>query len=990
MLKNLRTIKKFGFLSLFFLFVAAGNTYAENPCLRVPINQDTHKRVDSAAIRLQGGGVPISATGAHDKVIDEIRKLIKNGKAWALFEDREPRVNGDKKIIKYTTKDPVINNFLLAIIEKRYFLPKGFEIVILDANTPKSTRGVGIELDVMLHPGHTREQSYLTLELLRELAHTYDRLDSEYKRDFITVVMEGFSHEAKHVEFGHLLEQRLPADLERIVDAQAPSYRARELFRVIYLKQKIKDKNIQPDMSAFFKGLHESKNKATHLFAYQHLTPEQHLRIADKLAPAVKTQQVRPGHLRIDTILAQHHIGHVLNLELKQKENANSQICQEALRLLGERNLIDRGPETRKPYPLWKFVRELIIQDKFAFMQNISGSNILLSDLKQLEEWRHGTQIRTGDSVRYPMPGETMAIALTKENAILRINSIPDTRLSAELKKGIISRLRTNDDSYIVIKHEDLMTIGNALKYKAASSTSAAGAGTRFAVVIGFNEDGKPIFHDAAKGVLKLEIDGGRSFIEMFLAQAALINKENNLVGERLPCIIYTSHITDEQVKKELSRIGYVAIEPNSLSKYLVHYRHKNPNYSDITVVRLQKTNLLDVHNADFLTNIDFDADWKELHWPHGHDSPIVDLITTGIAYELYQKGKIYVDISNIDNRAAGADPVILAIMELTKTPLANEITLKPKGERGGGAPVHFKKPLFKKHTAGNLERPNMGKAMQSNLTADDTAKYLPHKNTANNCVNIIEYVRQAFLGQSATEEDAANLLKAFYDAREDEEKKAELKFMFLEMQYRIKDEAMFIELSKRFPAVQIGTLLGFHTWLVDNLFLEVHQGKEAREFTRFEEQKENTVNLRNIVTHLEEMLWAALQQEGAEIRGLNKEVAIKLLTKQSKVGGLKVGDVPGNIDIGEVAELSAAVKKISELTIEDISKTEYPWLRYAIDSLKPKTGIKLIDFYNMAYEIYRIQLESLKRIESKGGRYYADQIKPELITAGTPTVTSL
>ena len=989
MLKNLRTIKKFGFLSLFFLFVAAGNIYAENLCLRVPINHGAYRRGDFAAIRLQGGGVPISATDAHDKVIEVIRKLMERGKAWTLFEDREPRVNGDKKIIKYTTKDPVINRFLSVVIEKRPVLPKGFEIIILDANTQKSTK-VGIEIDVMLHPGHTREQSYLTLELLKELAYAYDRLDNEYKRDFIAVVMEGFSHEAKHIEFGHILEQHSPADLERIVDAQAPSYKARELFRVIYLKQKIRDSDLQPDMNTFFKGLRESKNKATHLFAYQHLTPEQHLRIAGKLVPAGKAQQIRPEHLRIDAMLAQHHIGHVLNLELKQKEDTNSPICQEALRLLRERNLIDRGPETHKPYPLWTFVRELIIQDKFAFMKNTSGSNILLSDLKQLEEWKHGTQVRTGDSVRYPMPGETMALALTKENAILRINSIPDARLSAESKKGIISRLRTNDDDYIVIKHEDLTIIGNALKYKIASSTSAAGAGIRFAVVVGFHEDGKPIFRDAAKGVLKLEIDGGRSFIEMFLAQAAYSNKESNLVDERLPCIIYTSHITDEQVKKELIRIGYVAAELDSLSKYLVHYSHKNPNYSDITVVRLQKTNLLDVHNADFLTNIDPDADWKELHWPHGHDSPIIDFITTGIAYELYQKGKIYVDISNIDNRAAGVDPVILAIMELTKTPLANEITLKPKGERAGGAPVHFKKPLFRNHTTGNLEKPNMRKKLQADITADDTVKYMPDKNTANNYVNIIEYTRQAFLGQSATEEDAVNLLKAFYDAREDEEKLAELKFTLLEMQYRIKDEAMFVEVSKRFPAVQIGTLLGFHTWLVDNLFLEVRQGKEAGKFTRFEEQKENVANLRNIVTHLEEMLWIALQQDGADNIGLNKEDAINLLTKQSKAGSLKTGDIPGNIDIGEVADLNAAVKKISELTIEDISRKEYPWLGYAIDSLKPKTGIKLIDFYNMAYETYNIQMESLKRIESKGGRYYSDQKKLELITSEASTATNL
>ncbi len=918
-------IKKILVLILISIFTASNISYGQTkPCLRPPVGISSERAASAIhqyGIRLKSGTLNYKESRSFSRQFDKFAdELIKSGKAWTVFSDREPLSGRENE--RRITIYPSDSNFFKELRDQAKVLleaHKGFDVIILDR--------INLPFDVMLHPGPSRNQAYMTLSVIKILEDMYNQLRDEYKPEFIKIILAAFEHEATHISLRDALKNRSPPEVERAVDENSPSFMARELFRLVYMAQKIDDPGLKPDINMFFSNLKAAKNKASHLFAYTGLSPEKQLDIVEKLIPSSKKR-----HSRIDIILAQHHIGHALTMVLKNPEDVNSLLFQRAVNLLKGKNLIDKGPEINKPYPVWRFIRELITQDRVAQVEDIARSIIIVSNIEQLETWTRGTEATVGDTVRYPMPGEAMALPIiTKDKAKNIINAIPDESLSPGNKHKIIENLKANKEGQVLISHEDLKIIGEALFNKAVTSTSAAGAGTRFAVVEGFDDRGDPIFQDKAKGVLQLEaVEGGRSFIEMFLAQAAYINKEHALAGNKVPCIIYTSHLTDKDVQEEMIRIGYKVLSKKSSSRYVL-YGHSDPYYSDVTVVRLHKTNLLSRYNADFFSDVDPSIHWSEAHWPYAHDSPIIDLIVSGLAYEMFEQGKKYVDISNIDNRAGGTDPIVLAIMELTNTPLVNEAALKPKGEKGGGAPVKLKEPLFRGHMRGNLEGPNM----DLKFTAEQTAQFIPDKNTANYCVNIIEYIKQAFLNPGASDQDAINFLKEFYEAREDEERKAELKFKKIEAVYRVYDKFMFLEISKRFPAIQAGSLLGTLTWLVDTLFVDVPQGPGSGQYTRFEEQKQNIVNLKRVVDFL-----------------------------KNKIG--ENGTAAANITIDDAMEDFKARR-------DRRSASE---LKYAIKSigLKQQNGAtKLMDLLRTAEEAYSIQSESLDRVNNKGGRYYEE-----------------
>ena len=365
------------------------------------------------------------------------------------------------------------------------------------------------------------------------------------------------------------------------------------------------------DMVLFFRNIKKVNDKAYCLFAYIDLDKEskylkgeykftyaeleQHLKIANELVPITKKR-----YAAIDIILAQHHIGQVL-----AHSDIGSDIFNRAVGLLKERGIVDKGPETDSPYPVYKFVRELIFQNRVALMRDITQANIVLRDLEQLDEWKRGGQEKVGDSVKYPIPGETMALPVSLEKAKQVIQN-KDMQLARKVKREIISRLRENDKGHVIIRYDDLWAIGEKLLIQAATSTSVAGAGTRFALVTGFDAEGRPMFHDQAKAVLKI---GGKSFVEMFIAQTAYRNKTYGL-KDKMPCIIYTSHLTDSDVKQELERIGYSS-SPGTSTR-VIRYTHPDPFYSEVIIVRLHKTNLLDSYNADFFKNIDTSIDWTE------------------------------------------------------------------------------------------------------------------------------------------------------------------------------------------------------------------------------------------------------------------------------------------------------------------------------------------------------------------------------------------
>jgi hypothetical protein len=942
---NHKIVKKIPLLLLIGIFIIFDISYAsaaqKSVCLRPALGKSFSRIQD--VIRLKGGAFSAAESVDFSKKFDKVAKrLINAGEAWTIFDDRKSQDKREKDIRKYQSNSAFFN----ALRKSAGDMPLGFDVVMLKTEN--------LPMDAMLHPGHSRNQAYIAFSTISTLESIYNNLQDEYKPDLIRTILEGFKHEAAHILLRSTLKNKSPPEIERTVDDNAPSFRARELFRLVYLARKLEDPELMPDMNKFFENLKSSKNKASHLFAYTELSLEKHMEIAEKLISSAKRIPAR-----IDIILAQHHIGYVLANSLRKPEDADSPLFKQAVNFLIKKKLIDKGPETNSPYPAWKFVRELIIQNKIALLKDITRSNIILSDINQLDPWISGTQTDIGDSVKYPKPGETMALPVSLDRAKEIINAIPEKALNHSDKQNIIGSLKGAKDAKgkerIIITYETLSALGERLLYKAVTSTSAAGAGTRFALVVGFDESGKPLFHDKAKAVLKLSlVDEGRSFIEMFLAQAGYINNNRALINDKIPCIIYTSHITDPDVKKELERIGYKQADSKP-SRYTLYKHSYDSHYSDVTVVRLHKTNLLDLHNGDFFANIDGSLEWSDAYWPHGHDSAIIDLIASGLAYEMVQQGKSYVDISNVDNRAAGTDSVILAIMELTSAPLLNETSLKPKGERGGGAPVKLKTPLFKTHARGNLERPNMEPSFEKNLTKEQTAMFLPYKNTANYCINIVEYVKQAFLKQGASDSDVMDFLKEFYDVRDNEEKKAELKFKKLEALYRINSEFMFIETSKRYPAVQVGNLLGSHSWLVDALFLEVPQGQEADKYTRFEENKENIENLGRIVGYLKKLSAEKAEDDGfscLEPEGMSIEQALEYLDTKNDYNG----------------------------------KAE---LKYAIKSIGAKEGgkTKVLDLLKTAEYLYQVQFDTLTRIQNKGGRYYPKEDSHSLhIAAETQT----
>lgn len=887
-------------------FLTVNLCYAvESLCLRVPV--DSHARM-GYAIRLKGGVLTEKENSALAK---QISKSIEEGRAWALLRARKISIDGDKEIPLY----PPDSKFIQNLREKCGSLAPGFDIIIVS--------DVPIPIDVILHPGHRRSQAYLPLSVLITLEQMYNETDEAYKKDFIDTLFEAFKHEEKHAGLKSGIKNKSPPEIERIIETNAPSFRAIELFRLAYLTQRL-PRELKPDLNRFFISVRESDKKASHMFAYEEMDDAGHLKIAEILLRRPKPEQ-------IDIILAQHHIGCILARAVEKPRSIDSVEFKRAMLMLKKNKLIDIGPESNKPYPAYKFARELIFAYRIATIKSPADINVAIRSLEELDPWERGDQNNARHSIRMPFSGETTALPIDFERAKKVISNLPVE------KARIISELKTNKQGQVIISYESLKEIGEALYGKVVTTTSGAGAGTRFALVLGFNVDDSPIFHDQAKGVLKIPVEDGyeRSFIEMFLAQSAYINHKARLEN-KIPNVIYTSHFTDKDITREIEKLGYHLVKREGNTRY---YSHNDPYFGNLSIVRLHKTALINRSNGDFLARTYPDIDWDEAHWPHAHDAAIVDYITSGLAYEFARQGKVYVDISNIDNRAGGIDPVILAVMELTGAALLNEIAPKQLGERGGGAPVKLKTPFFGNSYTGNLERPNMKPGLEKGLTARETATYLSQKNTANNCINIIEYVKDVLVRfykpeGEITDEEAMALLKEFYEARNRPEEQAKLQFEKIGIVYRTNPRFMFLEQSKRYgQAVQVGSLLGAHTWLASNkIFLEVPTGVNANLNTRFEEQKDNITNLGNMK--------AVLEQMAENYSSLGAE----------------------NVTVGSILA-------------EDITNEQRAWLKYAVKALAADYGTQFKDLLSRCSETYYTQMGNIERIK-KPNRYYPNQTK--------------
>ncbi|NQU99257.1 MAG: UTP--glucose-1-phosphate uridylyltransferase, partial [Parcubacteria group bacterium] len=554
-----------------------------------------------------------------------------------------------------------------------------------------------LESDVIMHPSRGRKQAYVDVVYFMSLAYIYDKLENEYQRKLVDVIIGAFKHEAKHNEIERQ-HTRSPPTIERIVDNQATAFRARELFKLIYVTNALNlDLETSVDSTReFLKKLTFNECKfISFIDGFRSLQPSDYFDYAQRL--------LDDSNRAINRILAQSFVMMIL-----AHEDIESAIVKEALNLLKKRRAIDINKETGKPYLMYAFVRELL--RRYQIIKNTGDTkktNLKLSTYRDLDKWQMGGQTVTGDSVLMPLDGETTALPVSKDKAIKLINDREG--IDPLIKEGIISRL-AGDEKQIIISRDDLDIIGLPLVKESSLTKSAGGKGSRYAVKN--YTDGEFGTNDQPKATYKILANDGtgrlgkasRSFLEIAIAQMVDANdnfKQKGLLPHaNIPMGIYVSYLTEAGIKEELKRLGYV-LDKDSTD----HYIYPNDkNASSIRLIRLHNAMVFDAQTGDFLKHTaENESSLEDIYWPDAHDSAFVDFITSGKAYERVSRGYRYVFISNIDNRAAKVDPVLLGMMYLTGSALINEVDVKPEGQKGG-APAKFKKhTLPKKMDFGNL-----------------------------------------------------------------------------------------------------------------------------------------------------------------------------------------------------------------------------------------------------------------------------------------------
>ena len=809
-----------------------------------------------AAIRLSGGGL---SPEENKQVNQGISGQITRGEATTLFVAQPARLEGDIDLRKDTGR----NAFMRALRDQQNIFSPEFDVVLVDEDLP---------LDIILHPGHRRNQVYMPGHYLRMLSDIYDRLDLNDQPEMLAILGEAFQHEDEHLrQYRSTLGAHGPP-LESAIDRIAPSFRARALFRMLYAFRKT---SAQPDFHEFFNRLRLSKREfSSYLHGYLHLNYKEHLTMAMIF--------IKGKPSTIDVILAQYHLGSIFN-----HTAIDAPLFKEAIKVMEEHKvaLIDINPETNKQFSVWHFIRELVRQNRLIeYSEPVARLNIKATSLDQLEPWTRGTSEKSGDSILYPLPDATTALPVSLAVAKDRLEAMG--KLSLKARDGIINRLRTNANGDTLFSYEDLKTIGGSLLTQTGYSATGAGKGTRYARIT-YDKDGNRKVEDQAKGVYFIPIDGNRTILEVTIAQIRAMNVE---YGTNIPFDLYISFFTHEDLRQELNRLGY----HEGLLSWLFQrgiYTHPALGSPPVRLLKTRKTHLFDLQSGDFYKRIDPLLPWTEVFWPDGHDTTLVDLVVSGRAYELLESGMRYQVISNIDNRAGIPDPIVLAIMRLTAVPLIAEVGLKPKGNLKdlvklgfGGSLIKFKVDKLPEainfgNDRGLLEGMEFDEELIRNLTnVETTARYLGLFNTANYTVDIIGFAR-ALLGMSETTPEALikDTLKKFYDARVNPEQVVELRYQLLE---RFRQKTQLWETDKRYPALVPANLAGTLTWLVPTLFLEVPIGEEAGSLTRFEPLKDNIENWILIRDFVDLLL---RQENNSDTTPVDKAMLSKSLLKKMK-----------------------------------------------------------------------------------------------------------
>jgi hypothetical protein len=212
----------------------------------------------------------------------------------------------------------------------------------------------------------------------------------------------------------------------------------------------------------------------------------------------------------------------------------------------------------------------------------------------------------------------------------------------------------------------------------------------------------------------------------------------------------------------------------------------------------------------------------------------------------------------------------------------------------------------------------------------------MPLKNAANYIHNIKQYVKESFLGYEAADEDIKAFLRMFHEARKNPEKRAELTFKYIDLPYRLDPKFMFYEIKN--GTVIVTSLAGMHSWLADNIIVEVPTGKDAGKYSLFEEQKENLYNWERWVLGSLKSITATDPELGKKTID---QAIVKLEYNAQKAGALSYASkcIRDTVDLKQdtVDEMIVMAEKIIESMKESLARIDEKSKGY---KLKRKKGV--------------------------------------------------
>ncbi|MBU1863999.1 MAG: UTP--glucose-1-phosphate uridylyltransferase [Candidatus Omnitrophica bacterium] len=637
-----------------------------------------------------------------------------------------------------------------------------------------------------------------------------------------------------------------------------------EQLRCEYLQKRF---GLIVDTRAMLKRFDSNKReKASFMYAMPTGMP------ADEYFQLAKSLLLEGGKeiTRGDVIIAEHFLGRFLRLILMNKQFSYKQLndserdkFDSAVELIiNTRELcIPRDVNDVEVVTVWEYVRDIIRND--GLIDNYkpgAENNAVVLTPDEVEKWVQGDENNPGDSVLYPVKEDEKFGAYVKTYTALPIDYEDAVQIFQSYNLPI-DRIQKTAEGKARIHYEDLKRLGDELikQGKAIAIMNAAGKGTRTERIIRFERDidGKTVRtqrDQRGRGSEEMVLDGiYRSYIETFIAS---VNDTNKKYRINTPATICVSFMTKEALIQLVTDLEILEYQhgPNS-------YTYVKEGAPDIRLIFMRRTFLFDKMSGDLYRSRDLLLRTTlEGMWSDAHDGSFIEYYASGMAADDVDNNRKFVFISNVDNRVATIDPIIVAMMELTNVPLVNEVALKPEGEKGGTAGKSWEAirrqgldPAIV-HGRSLFEGFELTPGLIDKMMQEDLVGYgekFPLFNTANYVINIKRFSEQAF-----QIEDPEQLLEQFQAIarkkeaalRKNDEQKlkqyyeeyAEIKFKLLEW-YRFLTQLW--EEDKTYPALQPSNLAGTMTRIAKTLYIEVLTGADAGVYSRFQPRKYSAPN---------------------------------------------------------------------------------------------------------------------------------------------------